>query len=298
MRANVQIGLGEILSLSSAVVWAVGVILYRRLGDTLPPLRLNFLKNVLVLAALIPVTLALEGFALPSLSLREWALVLGSGVLGIAVADTLYFGALNALGAGRMGIIGNLYSPLVVVLSFVMLDERLHGRQWLGFALVSAGVLLSAWVPARWRGNARQPLRGALLGAASIALMALAIVMIKRVLETQPLFWITSLRMFGAVVGMMALAALRGELAALAGGHAPVPWRRLILAAGFGQGLAMVFWLGGYKYTSAPVAAILNETASIFILLLAWIWLGERPGIRGLAGVALALGGVVLMLSG
>jgi len=60
----------------------------------------------------------------------------------------------------------------------------------------------------------------------------------------------------------------------------------------------MVFWLGGYKYTSAPVAAILNETASIFILLLAWIWLGERPGIRGLAGVALALGGVVLMLSG
>src|SRR3546814_5773219 len=102
------------------------------------------------------------------------------GVLGIAVADTLYFGALNALGAGRMGIIGNLYSPLVVVLSFVVLDEHLHGRQWFGFALVSAGVLLSAWVPARWRGNATEPLRGAVLGAASIALMALAIVMIKR----------------------------------------------------------------------------------------------------------------------
>ncbi|PIQ37514.1 MAG: EamA family transporter, partial [Lysobacterales bacterium CG17_big_fil_post_rev_8_21_14_2_50_64_11] len=110
-----QIGLGEILSLSSAVVWAVGVILYRRLGDTLPPLRLNFLKNMVVLAALMPITLWAEGFALPALSAVEWALVLGSGVLGIAVADTLYFGALNALGAGRMGIIGNLYSPLVVV---------------------------------------------------------------------------------------------------------------------------------------------------------------------------------------
>jgi len=292
-----QIGLGEILSLSSAVVWAVGVILYRRLGDTLPPLRLNFLKNMVVLAALMPITLWAEGFALPALSAVEWALVLGSGVLGIAVADTLYFGALNALGAGRMGIIGNLYSPLVVVLSFVLLDEQLHGWQWLGFVLVSAGVLLSAWVPTRWRGTARQPLRGAALGAASIALMAIAIVMIKRVLETQPLFWITSLRMLGAVAGMLVLAALRGELATMAARSSPVPWRRLLLAAGFGQGLAMVFWLGGYKYTSAPVAAILNETASIFILLLAWLWLGERPGWRGVGGVALALSGVALMLA-
>src|SRR3546814_5978095 len=118
-----QIGLGEILSLSSAAAWAVGVILYRRLGDTLPPLRLNFLKNLLVLAVLVPATVLIDGFALPSLSVREWVLVTGSGVLGIAVADTLYFGALNALGAGRMGIIGNLYSPLVVVLSFVVLDR-------------------------------------------------------------------------------------------------------------------------------------------------------------------------------
>lgn len=291
-----QIGLGETLSLSSAAAWAIGVILYRRLGDTLPPLRLNYLKNLLVLAVLVPATVLIDGFALPTLSVREWVLVVGSGVLGIAVADTLYFGALNALGAGRMGIIGNLYSPLVVVLSFVVLDEHLHGRQWFGFALVSAGVLLSAWVPARWRGNATEPLRGAVLGAASIALMALAIVMIKRILETQPLFWITSLRMLGAVIGMIALAALRGEWSALHGSHAPVPWRRLLLAAGFGQGLAMVFWLGGYKYTSAPVAAILNETASVFIMMLAWIWLGERPGGRGLIGVALALSGVAMML--
>src|SRR3546814_2787965 len=83
---------------------------------SLPPLRLNFLKNLLVLAVLVPATVLIDGFALPSLSVREWVLVTGSGVLGIAVADTLYLGELNALGAGRMGIIGNLYRPLGVVL--------------------------------------------------------------------------------------------------------------------------------------------------------------------------------------
>ena len=42
-------GLGELFSLLSAAVWAVGVILYRQLGASLPPLQLNLVKNLLVL---------------------------------------------------------------------------------------------------------------------------------------------------------------------------------------------------------------------------------------------------------
>lgn len=292
-----HIGIGEILSLGSAAAWAVGVIAYRRLGDRLSPLRLNFLKSTLILIAMLPLAMLVEGPLPPALSASDWLRVVGSGVLGIAVADTLYFGALNALGAARMGVIGNLYSPLVVLLSFVLLDEQLRALQWFGFVLVSIGVLLSAWVPARWRGNAADPLRGAILGATSIALMALAIVMIKRVLEVQPLLWITTLRMLGAWLGMLVLAALRGQWALLHDRTQPVPWRQLLIAAGFGQGLAMLMWLGGYKYTSASVAAILNETASVFILVLAWAWLHERPGGRGLIGVTLALTGVGMVLA-
>lgn len=292
-----HIGIGEILSLGSAAAWAVGVIAYRRLGDRLSPLRLNFLKSTLILIAMLPLAMLVEGPRPPMLSASDWLRVVGSGVLGIAVADTLYFGALNALGAARMGVIGNLYSPLVVLLSFVLLDEQLRALQWFGFVLVSIGVLLSAWVPARWRGNAADPLRGAILGATSIALMALAIVMIKRVLEVQPLLWITALRMLGAWLGMLVLAALRGQLALLHDRTQPVPWRQLLIAAGFGQGLAMLMWLGGYKYTNASVAAILNETASVFILVLAWAWLHERPGGRGLIGVTLALTGVGMVLA-
>jgi drug/metabolite transporter (DMT)-like permease len=58
----------------------------------------------------------------------------------------------------------------------------------------------------------------------------------------------------------------------------------------------MLLWLGGYKYTSASVASVLNETASIFILLFAWMLLGETMSKRKLLGVALTFGGVVVML--
>lgn len=316
-------GWGELFSLAAAATWAVGVILYRQIGLRLPPLKLNFLKNMLVLAALLPLTLALDPAALPGVPWPDMLIALASGVIGIAVADTLYFKALNALGAARMGVLGNSYSPLVIVLGVVFLGERLGPMQLLGFALVSGGVLMVVWparsvqktsaalatvhapdaFPETIAGSAAvpaptaQPTRGALIGVFSILLMAVSVVMVKPTLEAHPLLPITSIRMLGAIAGMAAISLLRDGWRSLWPEPGQVDWRRLAVAALFGQGLSMLFWLAGYKLTAASVAAILNETASVFILLLAWLWLGEQPGRRGLVGVALTFSGVTCMLT-
>ena len=39
--------LGEMLSIGSALAWATAVIIYKRLGETLPPLTPNLVKNLL-----------------------------------------------------------------------------------------------------------------------------------------------------------------------------------------------------------------------------------------------------------
>lgn len=289
-------GRGELFSLLSALAWAVGVILYRQLGARLPPLALNFLKNCLVLAMLVPAVPLLHGLALPVFGAGELALVLASGAIGIAIADTLYFRALNELGAGRMGILGNFYSPAVIVLGYAFLGERLSALQGLGFVLVSAGIWVAAW-PRREPGLAPpRRLHGAVLALAAIVLMAVAVVMVKRVLEAQPLLWVTGLRMVGALLAMLALAAATGRLRGLLPPATGLPWGRLLLAAFVGQFLAMILWMAGYKYTQASVAAILNESASVFILLLAAWWLREPLTRRSAAGVALTLAGVVVML--
>nr|WP_298124438.1 DMT family transporter [uncultured Pseudoxanthomonas sp.] len=291
-------GIGEAMALGSAAAWAVGVILARQLGAHLPPLTLNLLKNGLVLCLLAPVVLLLYAGAWPSMPVRELLLVLASGVIGIALADTLYFRALNELGAGRMGVIGNLYSPLVLLLGFVFLDERLGGLQWLGFLLVAGGVLLVS-MPARMRAvRPAHTLRGILLGVLAIALMAIAIVMVKRTLETQPLLWVTLLRLCGAMVGLLFLASLPSMRQRMHFVPGDVAWHRLVLAALVGQGLSMVLWLGGYKFTSASVAAILNESASVFLVVLAALWLREPMGRRAFAGVLLTFSGIACMLLG
>ncbi|MEO8161011.1 MAG: DMT family transporter [Arenimonas sp.] len=291
--------LGEACSILSALCWAVGIMLYRQLGASLPPLQLNFLKNLLVMGMLLPAIPLLHGLELPHFTGLQLAAAIGSGILGIGLADTLYFRALNELGAGRMGVLGNFYSPFVIVLSFGFLGERLRPWQLLGFALVSLGVWVAAWPRALDKDGLRKPahtLRGLGFAMLAIVLMAVSIVLVKRVLEAQPLLWVTGLRMTGALAAMFAIALLRGQTRSLRLDAADIPWLKLAAAAFIGQFLAMVLWLAGYKYTLASVAAVLNETASVFILLLAAFWLKEPLTRRAIGGVVLTFGGVCCML--
>jgi drug/metabolite transporter (DMT)-like permease len=273
------------------------VIVYKRLGETMPPLQLNLVKNLIVLGMMVPTVLLIHGFTFPALPPPAIALAIVSGAIGIAAADTLYFRALNTLGAGRIGIIGNFYSPFVIVLSFVFLGERLNPLQLAGFALVTGGVLIVSSHDPNRKLSAATLRRGALYGATAILLMAVAIVMIKRVLEGQPLLWIVLLRLVGGVLGMLLLFAVRRE-PLLPRGQPParLRWPLLVLAAFLGQYVSMVLWMAGYKYTEASVAAVLNETASVFIVLLAALFLREGLDARRLIGVACTLSGVVCML--
>jgi drug/metabolite transporter (DMT)-like permease len=196
-----------------------------------------------------------------------------------------------------MGIIGNLYSPFVIVLSFVFLSERLNGLQMMGFALVTAGVVLVTRRKAEKVLNAQQLRAGVLYGAAAVVLMAVAIVMVKRVLEDQPLLWVVTLRLFGGAIGLSTVFFWRREtLLPSDPSLPPLRWRILITGALLGQYVSMMLWLAGYKYTQASVAAILNETSSIFIVLLAWLFLREGLGVRKLVGVACTISGVACML--
>ncbi len=301
-------GVGELLSVGCALAWAIGVVIYRRLGRHLPPLRLALLKNLIVLA-LVLVTIALllspmaNALGMPRLPWPRmdaitvvW--ILASGLIGIAVADTLYLRALNVLGAGRMGVVGNLFSPFVIALSVTFLDERLGPAQLAGFVLVMIGVLLVNSPEGVERVDPSRLRRGVLLGAVSVALMAVAIVMIKRILETEPFWWVVLLRVAGAVAGLLLVRMLMSRRLVVgdAPAPAPVPWIILLVAAFVGQFLSMAMWLGGYKYTDASTASILNETASIFIVLLAAIFLGERMTVRKIAGVVTTMAGVVVMV--
>jgi drug/metabolite transporter (DMT)-like permease len=63
-----------------------------------------------------------------------------------------------------------------------------------------------------------------------------------------------------------------------------------------GSYVAMLLWLGGFKWASASIAAVLNQLSSIFTMILARVVLLEPVTPRRALGAAVAVGGAVLIL--
>ena len=291
-------GWGELFALSSALVWALAVILFRRSGETLPAFELNLFKNFFGLILLIPTILLVDGLKLPEYSLTELILVLVSGLLGIAVADTWYLKALNMMGASRTGIVSSLFSPFVIFLSAVFLGERLVSWQWLGFLLVMSGVLLVTWRSHRSVVDTADVKKGALYGVGAVFMMAAGVVMVKEILETQSFLWTVELRIAGGISGMLVYLLLSSQRQNVKRNlRQPQPWGTVMFASFLGSYFALILWLAGYKLIDASVASVLNETNVAFIVFLAWLMLGERINRRKLAGLALTVGGVIIMMS-
>ena len=196
---------------------------------------------------------------------------------------------------GATGITGSLYSPFVVSLSMLLLAESLNSWQYFGMLLVLAGVVLVGYRK-KTLTIEHPPIRGFVYAALAVFFTALGIVIIKPVSTELPFFWIILIRSFGGMIAMVLYGlAIRQPLTVshileAKGGM----W--LILGTFLGQYVSMMIWVAGYKYTSASVASILNETASVFILLLSWIFLKEHLNFRKVIGVLITITGVLFVL--
>ena len=291
-------GIGEFYSLACALVWAVAVVLFRKSGESISPFALNLFKNALA-SLLLGITIALVSPAVPAFTPLSLATIVISGLLGICLGDSYYLRALNAIGASRMAVAQTLYSPFVIVLSAIFLRERLHGLQWLGAACVLGGIVLVTWTrdAAMSAVDARRLRTGAAIGVFSVLLMAIGIVLAKPMLALHAFLWVVWLRVVAGVVGLLAVVVIRRNAAALVAEYRAVRhWPQIIAGSVAGTYLSMMLWLAGYKYTSASIAAVLNETAALFIVLLAVLFLHERVGRRQIVGIALAMLGVSLMV--
>jgi uncharacterized membrane protein len=290
-------GWGEIFALSSAVTWALAVILMRRSGETLPAFELNLFKNCFGLLLFIPTVLLVDGLKLPVYSVTDLMVVLASGLIGIALADTWYLKALNLIGASRTGIVSSLFSPFVILLSAIFLGERLLPWQWLGFVFVMAGVLLVSWRVNRSVVDVADVKKGVAYAVGAVFMMAVGIVMVKEILESRPFLWTVELRFTGGVAGMFIFILIRKQWHSVKQKfRQPQSWGTIMLASFLGAYLALLLWMAGYKMVDASVASVLNATNVAFIVFLAWLMLGERINQRKLVGLGLTLGGVIIMM--
>ncbi|MBK9304417.1 MAG: DMT family transporter [bacterium] len=288
--------MGEFYALLCAVIWAVAVILLKRSGETVSPFALNLFRVGISSALLVATTLASGQGLVRDAPLRDVLVLMASGIIAIAVADTLFHRCLNIVGAGVTAIVDCLYSPLVVLFAFLLIGEHLNAWQLAGMVTVIAAVLIASGHPAPPGLPRRALLKGALMGMAAMAAVALGVVIAKPVLERQPVLWSTTVRQLGALAVMVPMALASPQRRRYLGVFRPDPsWRFSLPATILGSYLALMFWLAGMKYTQAGAAAILNQTSTIYVLILASFFLHEPFTRRKLAASALAVAGILMV---
>ncbi|MEM6930255.1 MAG: DMT family transporter, partial [Myxococcota bacterium] len=276
--------------------WSVAVILYRQAD--LPPAAMNLFKNTIA-AVLLTLTLVGLGFEVPwDRSWTDWAWLVFSGLIGLAVADTLLFEGLRRIGAARLALVDTTYAPAMVLMAWGFLGERPGVGFLVGAAAVVAGnVVANVDLRRVTRTGGDSVALG--LGFALVAVLGsgIGVIAIKPILEGSSLVEVTWFRLLVGIAGQAAWISIRGEWTAVRVALRPSrSWRALVPGAILGTYVAMLLWLGGFKWADASVAAVLNQLATIYIIGLAWGVLGESVSRRQLVGASLAVVGAVVVL--
>ncbi len=292
---------GEICALMAPMTWSLAIILFRKSGEVVPPVALNLFKNTVAILLSVITLLLFRGGLLLDYQTSDYVLLLVSGAIGIGVSDTLFFMALNRVGAGLWSIINTSYSPSIILLSMIFLGERLTPLQLAGVAAIVSAVLAVAWM----RGGPKSPVskkvlvQGIILGILAMLSQGVSIVMVKPLLNDAPLLWANVWRLFGGGLAMFLLMPLlprwKQQLASLKNPRGLVV---MVPGAVLGSYVSLLFWLCGMKFTQASVASALNQTATLFTFVLAALLLKEPVTWRRILGLVIGMGGVALVTFG
>ena len=289
---------GEFYALLCGVFWGMAVCLFRKSGEAMPPMSLNLFKNALGVVLFGVTMLAFGQRLIIDAPAIDYLLTILSGVIGMTVADNLFFASLNRIGAGVWAVVDCLYTPSVIVLAFTFLGESLDATDLVGAAIIIAAVLLASLDVRRLRAATKEHAAvGILQGVGGIVLMAVGGVMIKPVLARQPLLWVTQVRLVAGTLSLAVVMLLRRDRRRLFEGMWPKRGLRYaVLGTFFGTYLTALTWMAGMKFTLISIAAILNQLSVLFIFLFASVFLREPLTRRKVVAVVVAFLGVLLVV--
>jgi drug/metabolite transporter (DMT)-like permease len=289
--------LGALSGLVAALCWAIGSLLFERIGKVGASAgAMNLGKTAASGLVLLLVSLAVRGrFLPPGVTGRELIMLAASAVVGLTIGDTAYFASLRAIGAAR-GVLLLSTAPLFAVLIELPIRGVPPPRELAGVLLTLAGITLVIARPGPVAGPS--PWRGVLFGLLAGLCQAVGSLLSRTATQgvVDPLSASWMRLLVGALV-LAGLGALSGQL---------VTWVREL-----GQGRTFVRVAGASfigtvlglflsqvalaRASSAGVATTMLATSPVFALPIAHFTGGERATPRAVSGVLLAVAGIALL---
>lgn len=288
--------LGELLSLATALCWALTNLFFGEATRRVGAFTVNMMRLPVALAILtIPAFLMSSPWT--GAGHREIGLLAASGLVGLLVGDIAWLAALPRLGA-RLTVLVLALAPVFAALAGrVILGERLGPGAVAGIAVTLAGVALV--VTERRSGLAPAHLvTGFVLALVAAVCQGVALVVAKLGMAGGvSALSATWLRLVAATAGLLVLAAAQGRLQPLTLLRAarPAAWT---IAGGIVLGPLVGVWLSlvAVRLTDVGVAATLMAISPVLIIPVAMITERYQPTLRAALGTTVAVAGVALLM--
>ncbi|WP_233997913.1 DMT family transporter [Pseudoalteromonas sp. T1lg10] len=293
-------GLGELAAICAAIVWAFSTLLYKTFSHHLSPLQLNVSKGLLASLMMVAAIVITADSNIPQ-QVAAWGWLIAGGIIGIAIGDSAYFGALRNIGPARTLIIESLAPALAGILNILLLGHYLSTLAWVGIIVTTVGVVIAIRpqhaLPSL---DKRHYVIGVSLALLAALCQATGMVMSKGAmnLESMSSLWAAMIRLVSGTLTVALVVALikHSDLyqAIRLKGIDKKHW--LLVAVFFGTFIGLWLQLASIKYTDPAIAQTLFATAPLMVMTFGF-FKREPVSANMILGGVLALAGVGILLA-
>jgi drug/metabolite transporter (DMT)-like permease len=300
----------ELLGNSAAVIvsmlWTACSIFFSSAGKRIGALSVNTIRISAAVGLLVTAHVILLGAFLPSATSGQWFYLGLSGIVGLAIGDIGYIGALVLIGP-RRGVLLMSTAPIFAALAaYAMLGESLGAWALAGIAVTMSGVMLAV-LDVNDPGDVQQLPRKKLALGYGLAVLGsicqgVGLVLSKYGMQgadgaepVSPLSATLMRMLVGAATMWIVVIAFRrvGEIRKATKDRGAIG-RTL---AGTVTGPFLGVWLSMVAITNAQVgvAQTLMSLMPIMVIPVVWLVYRQKTGWRGVAGAAIAIAGVAML---
>ncbi len=294
--------LGAGIALLTSLAWAVSSIVLKFLTDKIDPLSINTIRmwtGSVILLTLVLVTGRTGAFA--GIAPQPLMYVIASGILAMAIGDTIYIRSLAMLDASVAFPISQCaFVVMAGTASILWLDEPYTWLTVAGAILVMGGIYLIAsdqggkTTPSHRKSASRTGVIVTLL--ASVIWTAATITLKIGSRGIDPIV-VAAIRISVSAVVLTALATAKRNKGALQ--LRKYGSRSLLLMATAGiltYGIAAVGYVSALQMIGAGKTVLLTTSAPLFALPFSILLLKERPTRAAIVGIIASVAGVCLVV--
>jgi probable blue pigment (indigoidine) exporter len=142
-NGNFRLNLGDIMVIASTITYPIGNFYAKKALVRVSPSTILLVRFALGGLFILPLAVLTEPFT-PTAILREWPVLLFTGLVVLGAGKIVWYEALGRLDISKANSLGSTFPIFSLILLIGVFKESVSRYQWIGIAVMMIGVFFSA----------------------------------------------------------------------------------------------------------------------------------------------------------